>query len=94
MLSTRQLQQLRQRAGLGKDDTSQDAEIQALPPMTILKHLAAWNLGSPDWADQFIEWAEGAGFTVINTDDLADKLQSNYAFGYEDGYLNGSDRSM
>lgn len=64
MLTERQLEILRQRAGLEKNDTSLDDELKAMPPIDKFKDLVAWNFGHPDWANEILYWAECAGFKV------------------------------
>lgn len=61
---------LRQRNGIAADDTSFDAELDAMPPLQKLRAVAAWELGSPDWADQFITWATQCGIQITDPREL------------------------
>lgn len=60
------LKKLRQREGLEADDRSRDDELNTMPPMSKLRALAAWELGSPDWADQFVTWAKQCGIQITD----------------------------
>lgn len=63
------MRRLRQRNEVQADDHSHDAELSALPPLEKLRHVAAWELGSPDWADQFITWAKACGIQITDPRD-------------------------
>jgi hypothetical protein len=63
------MRKLRQRHELDADDTSRDAELNALLPLQKLRHIAAWEIGSPDWADHFITWAKQCGITIVDPRD-------------------------
>ena len=52
---------LRGRRNLDENDTSQDAAIQAMNPVEIVKECGAWRLGDRYWANIFAYWMEAAG---------------------------------
>ena len=64
------LRRIRLRRGLDDNDTSQDKEIDALPPIEKMRALAGWELGDEEWADAFIEWANDCGFVVKEIDHV------------------------
>lgn len=60
------MRRLRQRLDLDPKDTSRDAELNALPPMVKLRHVAAWELGDDRWADEFVTWAKDCGIKITD----------------------------
>lgn len=58
------LQKLRQRNCLHIDDKSNDEEFNNMSPLDKLRDVTGWEIGSNDWADQFIEWANDCGFEI------------------------------
>lgn len=63
------LKKIRQRNGLDEQDTSRDAELNAMPPLQKLRDLMGWEMGSPGWADQFITWAKDCGIKIVDPRD-------------------------
>lgn len=63
-LPTRLLKILRKRFDLDEDDSSIDDELNALEPIVKLRHIVAWDLGNPDWADQILYWAKICGIKI------------------------------
>jgi hypothetical protein len=57
-------QVVRQRLGLKENDDSRDAHIDAMEPIQLLRHVAGWNLGYPDWANTFLGWARDCGYQI------------------------------
>lgn len=55
---------LRQRLGLGADDTSRDAEIEKYSSEQALRECCQWYLNYPEWADSFIKMAGHCGFIM------------------------------
>lgn len=47
-----------------ENDTDQDARIEAMSPLQRLELLCGWTIGDRAWAQQFINWAEDAGFKI------------------------------
>lgn len=58
------ISKLRQRRDLDSRDGSQDADIEAMSPMEKLREVTTWELGSPSWADTFLNWARDCGMEV------------------------------
>ena len=58
------LKKLRQRNDLDKDDKSRDEEFNRMSPLEKLRSVSGWELGDPDWAGQFVEWAKDCGFEI------------------------------
>lgn len=58
------LKRLRQRSGFEASDMSDDARLEALSPMQKLRAVVAWELGSEEWADQFLTWAKECGIEL------------------------------
>jgi len=67
-LSGDMMECLRGRRNLAEDDTSQDAQIEAMSPVEIVKECGAWRLGYRDWANIFAHWMKTAG---AKPDDFA-----------------------
>lgn len=63
------LTKLRQRAGLGSQDSSADAELHAMEPLDKLRNVIAWEIGDPAWADQFLTWAKDCGIQINDPRD-------------------------
>ena len=55
------MEMLRGRRNLDEDDTSDDSEIEAMPPTKIVRECAAWRLGDPYWANTVAGWMAAAG---------------------------------
>lgn len=47
-----------------ENDASQDARIEAMTPKQRLELICGWTFGDRTLAQQFINWAEDAGFKV------------------------------
>lgn len=62
------LEKIRQRNDLEENDKSNDEKFNSMSPIKKLRDVAGWELGDPDWANQFIEWAKDCGFE-ITTDE-------------------------
>ncbi len=55
------VEEMRQRLGLEKDDTSRDKEIEDMEPLKRVRLIAGWYLGDPNWADTFKDYFESQG---------------------------------
>lgn len=49
---------------LDADDNSRDSELAHISPKTALRLCCQWELGSRDWADIFLSWAQGSGYDI------------------------------
>jgi len=64
MAKRRFIQDMRQRLGLGPDDSSRDDDIEKMTPEQRLALLCGWHLGDPHWSRSFLSWARDAGFKI------------------------------
>lgn len=53
-LSNGERRDLRERLGVGPDDSSVDAVIDEMTPMDVVREYAAWHLGDGGWAETFV----------------------------------------
>ena len=60
------MKMLRRHRGLKEDDISKDKIIEMTSALGKLRDLCGWKLGDPEWAECFIEWAEGCGMKITN----------------------------
>ena len=58
------IKDMRRRLGLNADDTSRDADLEAMSPNDRLRLLCGYHLGDPGWVDTFLAWARDAGFKI------------------------------
>lgn len=61
------LQKIMMRNGMHINDKSNDIEFNSMSPLDKLRNVACQELGDDDWADQFIEWAKGCGFEIMES---------------------------
>ena len=64
------VENMRQRMGLEKDDTSQDKAIEAMEPFERVRLIAGWFHGNGLWADTYKEYFESQGI-YLTTDPEA-----------------------
>jgi hypothetical protein len=57
-------QVVRQRLGLEQNDQSRDADIDAMEPIRLLRHVCGWKLGDSYWAETFLGWARDCGYKI------------------------------
>jgi hypothetical protein len=58
------LKRLRQRHDLDENDTSRDAEFNAMEPAIAFQEVVCWELGDARWAPQLLSWARECGFEI------------------------------
>jgi len=68
------IEEIRQRIGLDKDDTSQDDIILEATPFRRVQLIAGWYLGSEDWANTFKEYCESQGIYWTTTPDTEGQI--------------------
>jgi hypothetical protein len=61
-----QLETLRERRGLDKHDSSQDAAIIVMSPIAMLEEITAWKLGDNYWTYWFKKQCEGLKINWVN----------------------------
>jgi hypothetical protein len=59
------IEELRQNAGLEKDDSSEDASLISLPAKERVRRLCRWYLGDKRWYDDFEEWCNSQGLKIV-----------------------------
>lgn len=60
-----QIEAMRGRLGLEKDDTSRDADIEKMSPERRLALIAGWHLGYSGWERTILSWVKDAGYEVL-----------------------------
>jgi hypothetical protein len=64
------VEEIRQRLGLERDDTSRDGEIERMSPIQRAGLVVGWFHGSESWARQYKEYFESQGiYLTTNADD-------------------------
>jgi hypothetical protein len=61
--------EMRQSLGLDENDTSRDAEIEAMTPMRRVELVVGWYLGDPKWAVRFRNFFENQGLWLTTNPD-------------------------
>lgn len=68
------LQKIRQRNDVDIDDQSYDEEFNRISPLENLRSVSGWELGDPDWSDQFIELAKDCGFEIKESREIGGEM--------------------
>lgn len=65
------VEEMRQRLGLSKDDTSRDCDILEMSPIDRVALIAGWYAGSEQWVDTWRSYFESQGL-YLTTNPEAD----------------------
>ena len=60
------IDEIRQRLGLEKGDTSKDSLIEKMPPFERVRLICGWYHGDEEWADTFKEYLESQGLYITD----------------------------
>lgn len=69
------IEEIRQRLGLSKHDTSQDAVIENMKPWLRVRLIAGWYLGDEGWADTFRDYCQSQGLYLTTNADADGVLE-------------------